>query len=195
MSTKDLAEHPTVIVSYSWSSPEYEDRILQIVNDLLSRGTDVIFDKYDLSEGADINAYMERMKTDESISKVLIFCDKQYADKADGRQGGVGTETLIIAQEVYNELDPAGNSHRYIPIVMEKGIDEKGRKKACLPTYLAGRKYIDMTEDNPDGFEQLERFIHGKPLYAKPALGTIALFIKPLFDAVVIPAPSGSATK
>jgi hypothetical protein len=36
---------------------------------------------------------MEKMVTDPEISKVLIVSDKMYAEKADGRAGGVGTET------------------------------------------------------------------------------------------------------
>jgi hypothetical protein len=36
---------------------------------------------------------MEKMVTDSEISKVAIVSDKIYASKADGRAGGVGTET------------------------------------------------------------------------------------------------------
>ena len=35
--------------------------------------------------------------------KGLIISDKKYADKANGRDGGVGTETQIISAEVYKK--------------------------------------------------------------------------------------------
>ena len=41
------------------------------------------------------------MVSDTEIQKVLIISDKKYADKANGRDGGVGTETQIISAEVY----------------------------------------------------------------------------------------------
>jgi hypothetical protein len=64
----------------------------------------VILDKWDLREGHDAVAFMEKMVTDPEINKVLIIADQIYADKADGRSGGVGTETQIISKEVYEKL-------------------------------------------------------------------------------------------
>jgi hypothetical protein len=40
------------------------------------------------------------MVTDSTITKVAVISDQTYADKADGRAGGVGTETQIISREV-----------------------------------------------------------------------------------------------
>ena len=41
------------------------------------------------------------MVTDAEIKKVILICDKAYADKTDGRTGGVGTEAQIISGEIY----------------------------------------------------------------------------------------------
>ena len=53
---------------------------------------EVIIDEYDFKEGGEKYAFMERMVNDPSVIHVLVFSDKLYAEKADGRKGGVGTE-------------------------------------------------------------------------------------------------------
>ena len=84
---------------------------------LLDDGVEVIIDVYDLKEGHDKNAFMERMITDDSVSHVshvLVVCDKEYKQKADERRSGVGTESQIISHEVYNKVDQT----KFIPIVL-----------------------------------------------------------------------------
>ena len=72
---------------------------------------------------------MEKMVTDPEISKVAIVCDEVYASKADGRSGGVGTETQIISREVYENQEQG----KFVAIIPEK--DDQG--EAFLPTYSA----------------------------------------------------------
>src|SRR5438046_544322 len=122
---------PKVFISYSWSSPEHEAWVLEFASSLVESGVDVVLDKGDLKEGHDKFAFMERMVTDAEITKVLVVCDRGYAEKADIRKSGVGTESQIISAEVYAKADQS----KFVPIVTE--LDEAG--KAALPTYLRGR--------------------------------------------------------
>ena len=39
----------------------------------MESGVDVIFDKWDLKEGHDANAFMEKMVTDPEIEKVILL--------------------------------------------------------------------------------------------------------------------------
>lgn len=166
---------PKVFISYSWSNKEYEKRIMEIVDALRDAGIDTVFDKYNLKEGADLNVFMEKIVNDASITKVLIFCDKQYTEKADNRKGGAGTETLIISPKVYNDTDPAGENKKFIPIVMEKDT-ETG--EPYIPIYMTGRKYFDFTKPNfPDEFEKLVRFLYGQSEYREPALGQVPSYV------------------
>lgn len=174
--TKNIIKTPKVFISYSWSSPEYQEQVTNFVNKLIENGISVVYDKYDFEEGADINVFMEKSKTDDSIDKVLILCDKKYAEKADKRKGGVGTETLIISPQVYNDTDPAGKNKKYIPIIMER--DDAG--KACVPTYLDGKLYFDFSNSegfDSDEFEKLIRHLYGKPLLQAPHLGSTPHYI------------------
>lgn len=164
-------EHPKLFISYSWSSPEHEKWVINLSTELIENGIDVIFDKFDLKEGQDANAFMERMVTDENIKKVAIICDRAYAEKADKRSGGVGTETQIISPEIYEKAD----QNKFVAVLAEK--DENG--KPYLPTYYRSRIYIDLSNDDlyASNFEQLLRWVYDKPLYVKPELGKQPSFL------------------
>ena len=80
---------PRLFISYSWSSPAHEQTVIDLATELRDSGVDVILDKWDLKEGHDSVAFMEQMVTNPEIKKVAIISDKIYAEKADGRAGGV----------------------------------------------------------------------------------------------------------
>jgi hypothetical protein len=46
-------ESPKVFISYSWTTPEHEQRVLDIATELVESGIDAILDKWDLKEGDD----------------------------------------------------------------------------------------------------------------------------------------------
>ena len=163
---------PKLFVSYSWTTPEYEDWVLNLATELRESGVDVILDKWDLKEGDDANAFMERMVTDDSVNKVLIVCDRKYAEKANNRSGGVGTETQIISAKVYDSVEQS----KFALVVAER--DDNGQ--AYLPVYYTGRIYIDLSDDDnySKNFEQLLRWVYDKPLHIKPKLGNTPAFLK-----------------
>ncbi|WP_454700897.1 TIR domain-containing protein [Agrobacterium burrii] len=162
---------PKLFISYSWSTPDYEQDILRIATELRDAGIDVILDKWDLREGHEATAFMEKMVADAHIEKVAIFCDKTYKDKADGRKGGVGTETQIISSEVYKAQD----QNKFVAVVMER--DDDG--KACLPVYYSSRIYIDLSDPATYAtqFERLLRWVYDKPLDVKPEIGKTPVFL------------------
>ncbi|MEQ9883450.1 SEFIR domain-containing protein [Pectobacterium brasiliense] len=164
-------ENPKLFISYSWSNPTHEQWVIDLANELTESGIHVILDKWDLKEGHDSVAFMEKMVTDPQITKVAIICDEIYASKADGRAGGVGTETQIISREVYENQEQG----KFVAIISEK--DSQG--KAFLPTYYKSRIYIDLSEpDNyTDNFDKLLRWIYDKPLYTRPAIGNRPSFL------------------
>src|SRR2546423_9682763 len=95
---------PKVFISYSWTSDEYADWVRGLAAKLRDNSVDVVLDRWRLRPGQDKYAFMEQMVTDPEIKKVLVMCDKRYAERADRREGGVGTESTIISQEVYNQV-------------------------------------------------------------------------------------------
>ncbi|MEO6788855.1 MAG: toll/interleukin-1 receptor domain-containing protein [Chthoniobacteraceae bacterium] len=169
MEEKQLA--PKVFISYSHSPPEHAERVQSIAQRLAADGVDVEMDLWSVREGHDLSAFMERMTTDGTVMKVLIFSNHSYAEKADARTRGVGVEAQILSAEIYGKVQ----QDKFVPIVCEYGEEEK----ACLPTFLKGRLYIDFssTELEAENYERLLRRIFDKPEHTKPAIGKPPTFI------------------
>ncbi len=162
---------PKLFISYCWSNPTHEQWVITLATELCESGVDVILDKWDLKVGNDAIAFMEKMVTDKEINKVAIICDEKYAIRADGRSGGVGTETQIISKEIYdNEVQ-----EKFVAIIAEK--DSNG--KPFLPTYYKSRIYIDLSENDKytDNFDRLLRWIFDKPVNIKPEIGNIPTYL------------------
>ena len=169
---------PKLFISYSWSSPEYEKDVMRIATELRESGIDVILDKWELREGHEATAFMEKMVADKEIKKVAMFCDSAYKDKADGRRGGVGTETQIISAEVYKAQD----QNKFVAVVMER--DSNG--KACVPVYYSSRIYIDLSDPSTYAkeFERLLRWVYDRPVDVKPEIGKTPAFLTDSSDAI-----------
>lgn len=158
--------NPKAFLSYSWSNVEHEMWVLDLATQLTDAGVHVILDKWDLKEGQDAHAFMESMVSDESIKKVILICDKIYANKADSRTGGVGAESQIITPEIYGKKEQS----KFVAVVRER--DESG--EPYLPRYYKSRIYIDLSNaaSYSDNFEKLVRWVYDKPLYVRPEFGS-----------------------
>ncbi len=156
---------PKVFISYSWSSPAHQELVKSWADRLLEDGIDVVLDIYDLKEGHNKYAFMESMVLDETISHVLVICDKGYSQKADAKVSGVGTESQIISKQVYDKV----RQTKFIPIICE--YDESGQ--AYTPLFISSAIYINFSsfEAVNENWETLVRLLHGKPLHRKPAIG------------------------
>jgi len=165
------SSQPKVFISYSWTSPQHEQWVLDLADRLSGDGIVVTLDKWDLKEGQDKHVFMEQMVHDDSIAKVLVICDRSYQAKADERKGGVGTETQLISKEVYENT----GQEKFIPVVRE--YDQDG--KPCMPHFMGSRIYIDLSSDDTfeENYQKLVRNLYGKPLLKRPPLGTAPAYI------------------
>lgn len=125
---------------------------------------------------------MESMVTDKLVTKVIMVCDRVYAEKANAREGGVGTESQIISPEIYG----SGKQDKFAAAITE--VDGDG--KAYMPTYYTGRIYFDFTSGQAfeDSYEQLLRWLIDKPQFVKPKLGAIP-------ESLLASAPAATATQ
>lgn len=156
---------PKTFISYCWTNAAHQQWVIDLATHLRESGVDVTLDKWDLHEGHDAFAFMEKMVSDVAVKKVVMVFDRSYAEKADKRAGGVGTETQIISAEVYNKVEQT----KFVGVASE--LDADG--KPFLPTYYKSRIYVDLSSDDiyASNFEQLLRWIFDKPLHVKPTLG------------------------
>jgi hypothetical protein len=172
MNEEKINLSPKVFISYSRGTEQYDDRVLKLAGELVENGIDVKIDKWDIQPGQNLHKFMEEMVNNNDINKVLVICNKLYADKANDRKGGVGIETDIIAPKVYGNPQ----NTKFIPVVFEK--DENG--DAYLPAYFKPDCYINLCLDNDkysEEFEKLIRLIIEKSEYTKPKLGKIPTYI------------------
>jgi hypothetical protein len=169
-------------ISYSWSSKIHEAWVLDLATALRESAVDVVLDKWDLKEGHDVVAVMERMGTDAGIEKVIMVFDRRYVEKANDWSGGVGTEAQIITSQIYERSD----QDKFIGVIAE--VDAEG--KPYKPVYYASRLHIDLSNEDTyaENFDQLLRWLFGKPAYPKPPLGKPPEFLND--SSVVLPTRS-----
>jgi TIR domain len=162
---------PKLFISYCWSSPEHQNWVLRLAEELVSQGIDVISDKWNLQPGHDAHVFMESMVTDPTVTKVIMICDQNYISKSNSRSGGAGIEAQIITPEIYSK----STQDKFVAVVREK--DEEG--KVLVPTYYRGRIFIDLSEaaTYSEEYDKLIRWAWDQPLDVKPKLGKKPQFL------------------
>ncbi|AEV36802.1 SEFIR domain protein [Pseudovibrio sp. FO-BEG1] len=165
MSDKAELLEPKVFISYNWTDEAHKERVREWADRLMGDGVHVILDVYDLEHGHDKYKFMEKMVEDPTITHVLLICDKEYVEKANERRAGVGTEALIVSQEVYKKAAQS----KFVPVFCEYNEGNE----PYLPIFIATRIGFNFTspEQVNSEWENLIRFLHGKPRFTKPALG------------------------
>jgi len=162
-----------VFISYAHNE-EKKEWIIKLGKDLIDKGIDVILDVWDLALGDDLQLFMEKSIVDPDVTHILIICDEKYVSKANGRDGGVGKETTIISQSLFEKSEKI-----FIPVSLY--TDANGN--ALRPTYLKHLVYTDFSDltTYDVSFQNLIREIWNEKEYKKPILGD-----KPNFDKVII---------
>lgn len=158
-------EHPKVFISYSWEEDAHQQWVREFADRLLADGIDATIDQYDASLGDRLPHFMEQSIT--TADYVLIICTPLYKKKADNRKGGVGYEGHIITEELYSK----GNERKFIPVV------RKGSFDAAMPTFLAGKLGIDLTDPIhfENNYKDLITTIYG--VKKKPEIGRVPSYV------------------
>ena len=134
----------------------------RLATDLRSTaGIDVTLDRWHLRPGEDLTAFMERAVRD--ADHVIVVSSSAYVQKAEGRTGGAGYESMLVTAE----LVASQGTSKFIPIIRANA--EKTR-----PSFLASRRYIDFSDDAnyEEAVNTLARAIHGLPDVAIPPIGS-----------------------
>ena len=162
---------PKVFISYSWKPISNKQKTIALAERLENEGVNVIIDEWNLAEGQDKYQFMEQMVNNPEVKRVLIICNKEYADKANSKSGGVGIESLIISDEVYSKAAQT----KFVPIIFERSSDGK----EYVPTFIKSRIYIDLSNDEvfEDEYEKLMRNLFDKPASKRPPRGTPPSYI------------------
>ncbi len=150
-----------VFCSYSHDDEEHKNWVLQLATRLRSNGVDVILDRWNLSLGGDLAAFMENGLSESQ--RVICICSEKYVEKSNQKIGGVGYEKQIITAELLSDL----NSEWVIPIIRNNSSDKK------VPTFLNGKLFINFEDDSlyEKHYEELLRDLLNEPTLSIPELG------------------------
>ncbi|MEA2756764.1 MAG: hypothetical protein QOJ54_3053, partial [Aliidongia sp.] len=65
---------PKLFISYSWTSEDHKQWVLDLATGLRENGVDVILDRWHLLNGQDTHVFMEQMVNDPEIEHVALIC-------------------------------------------------------------------------------------------------------------------------
>lgn len=150
---------PRVFISHTTLSDTQMSWLDALYRFLRENGINARLDRYSLRPGMDLVQWM--CNELQQADRVLLICDARYADRADGRHGGVGWETMLIQGDLYASMygdKPAEEAvgSKYVPIVVTREV-EAGR-----PDYLATKLVLHWP---PDGDEDAKRQALLRELY------------------------------
>ena len=161
-----IIKNPRVFISYTGTDIANRTWVKGFACRLRENGVNARLDIFHLKPGQDLPQWM----TNELImaDKVLLICDKYYAEKADNRRGGVGWETMIIQGDMLSKQE----QNKYIAILRDKNIDQS------LPIYVKSKYALNWTDENQidKDFEELLLYLFDCDI--EPPIGEIPSFIK-----------------
>jgi len=131
-----------IFISYSWDSEEHKQWVQQLAEDLMDSmpELDVEYDQRGMDHRVDRNQYMESAIFESDA--VLVIITKNYTEKANAREGGVGRETAMAAERHWK--DSGGKSKTRILAI-------KRESDAEVPRYLVASLYFDFSRS--DGYD------------------------------------------
>lgn len=162
----ETIKNPRVFISYASIDIRNREWVKDFACRLRASGVDARLDIFHLKPGQDLPQWM----TNELImaDKVLLICDKYYAEKADTRKGGVGWETMIIQGDMLSHQEQS----KYIAILRDNDIDNS------LPIYVKSKYAFNLSDDNQFDVEFDKLLLYLFDCDLEPILGDIPLFIK-----------------
>jgi hypothetical protein len=117
-----------VFISHTSKSEDAIAWVKALALYLIDQGIQARLDQFHLRRGMDLPQWMCNELA--LAKKVVVVCDEAYKQKAEGRLGGVGWETMIIQGDI---AGLAPESTKYQVVVRAQEL-EKG-----LPMYLKNR--------------------------------------------------------
>jgi hypothetical protein len=148
-------ESVRVFISHTSKTSEAVEWVKQLALFLIEHGVQARLDQFHLRRGMDLPQWMCNELA--LAHKVIVVCDELYKQKADGRLGGVGWETMIIQGDLAS-LPPDSTKYQ---VVVRAGEIARG-----LPLYLRTRyAFHAPTSDSSEDFRtELLRVLLDVPL-------------------------------
>jgi hypothetical protein len=157
---------PRVFISYCHTSEEHEEWVTALGTFLRESGIEARLDLWHLRRGMDLPQFMTNELS--MAERVVLVSDEKYAEKADGRVGGVGWETMLVQGDMAN-LPP--DSTKYVVIVRGDNVD------AGLPRFLKTKFVIHWPKKTSDERNRQTLLRELYNVVKIPALGKKPVFV------------------
>lgn len=164
--SSNIIKNPRVFISYTSEDIINRTWVKNFACKLRENGVNARLDIFHLKPGQDLPQWM----TNELImaDKVLLICDKYYAEKADNRKGGVGWETMIIQGDMLSKQE----QNKYIAILRDKDIDQS------LPIYVKSKYALNWTDESQIDKDFKELLLYLFDCDIEPPIGEVPSYIK-----------------
>lgn len=153
-------------LSYTATNQQHAKWVESLATFLRQNGINARLDMWHLRKGMDLPQWMTNEL--KLADRVVIISNEAYAQRADGRHGGVGWETMIIQGDVYS-LPPY--SMKYLVIVREASWE------AGLPTYLKTKLAIHWPPNANDNALRQELLKELFNVISEPPIGEPPVYI------------------
>ena len=163
----EIKHTPTrVFISYSGTSHVHKEWVEELATYLRSNGLDARLDQWHLRGGMDLPQWIANEL--QLADRVIIVTDSRYTERADGRIGGVGWETMLIQGDMSSRPP---DDYRYIVIVREDHFS------SGVPTYLKTKYCIHWASDGDESQLQLELLKELYNVEKAPPIGEPPVFV------------------
>lgn len=132
-----------IFISHAWNNGQPDDRVLQLVDFLRKNGYDAECDVMYQQQKTAIHFTEMMVEALSKAKKTIVVLSENYKLRADGFQGGVGTEYRYIID------DFSINENRYILVSFN------GRASSIIPDFLKGRDIVDLVQDDKNEYREL----------------------------------------
>lgn len=130
---------PRVFISYTRTSDEHAAWVESLATMLRANGIDARLDKWHLRTGMDLPQFM--CNEIALADRVLIVSNDQYAERADGRLGGVGWEIMLISGDL---LTRSAEDSKYLVIARTRDL------RHGVPMFLKAKLVIHWPDSASD---------------------------------------------
>ena len=181
-----MKKNATAFVSYSWDNQEHQNWVLSFTQRLRESSVDASIDLFETQNGTtNLNHMM--IQGIKNKDYIIIVLTRNYAEKSDGFQGGVGFENML-ALPILRE-----NPDKLIFVMRHTG-----KYQEVFPFHFKDYYAFDFSNDSEFEmrFDELMRRIYNVPRYKKAPLGPLPDFnelsidqgiAKPTFSGFPIP--------
>jgi TIR domain len=154
---------PRVFISYSCDDVGHKEWVKQLATRMRADGIDVTLGLSYSSHDDKLLALMERAIRERDF--VIAICTPLFKERSEASAGGVGFEGDIMT----SLASSSGDKRKFIPVL------RRGRWTEAAPTWLFGRRKIDLSEDpySESEYNELLRTPHVARQTAPTMTGTM----------------------